>query len=186
MKTIKKFIQSAIIFCFVGYTGIVQASTFTVDKANSSVSIDVKATGDSFTGKLSSYTAVIQGNKSTKKPSKVTFEWDFTNLKTGKDRRDSKMLSWLETKTKGSFVLSSFTKRTDGRMWAKGSMTIHGVKQTVEFPAKVLVKGDQMTIRGTATIDTRKFNLPIIKMIGLLKVDPLVKVRFSLRGRLKG
>ncbi len=167
------------------FVGTLHASTFVLDKANSSVDIDVKATGDSFTGKLNSYTAVIKGNKDTKKPSKVTFDWDFSNLKTGKDKRDTKMISWLENKTKGNFVLSTFTKRTDGRMWAKGAMTIHGVKQTVEFPVKVISKGGKMTIRGTATIDTRKFKLPVIKMVGLFKVDPLVKVRFSLRGTLK-
>jgi len=169
----------------IAFSGALKASTFSVDKSNSSVSIDVKATGDSFVGKLNDYDAVIQGNKETKKPTKVTFAWKFTDLKTGKDKRDQKMISWLENKTKGSFVLDSFTKRTDGRTWAKGKMTIHGVAQTVEFPVKVISKGNKMSIRGTATIDTRKFNLPIIKMIGLFKVDPLVKVSFSLRGKLK-
>ena len=180
---LKKSIQ---LLSFAAIAGTLQASTFVLDKVNSSIAIDVKATGDSFTGQLNSYTAVIQGNKSSKKPSKVTFDWDFSDLKTGKDKRDAKMISWLESKTKGHFVLSTFTKRTDGRMWAKGEMTIHGVKQTVEFPVKVIAKSGKMTIRGTATIDTRKFSLPVIKMIGLFKVDPLVKVRFSLRGKIKG
>mgnify|MGYP000014665109 CR=1 FL=1 len=166
-------------------TILTQAETFTVDKVNSSVLIDVKATGDNFTGKLNSYQAVISGDKGSLKPSKVTFSWDFANLKTGKDDRDEKMISWLEKKTKGSFTLESFTKRTDGRMWAKGKMTIHGETQVVEFPAKVIAKGNRMTIRGTAEIDTRKFKLPIIKMVGLFKVNPLVNVRFSLRGTVK-
>ena len=182
MKTNKLTILAVSI---LGLLGNLHASTFVVDKANSSVQIDVKATGDSFTGKLNSYTAVIQGNQATKKPSKVTFSWDFLNLKTGKDKRDKKMISWLETKSKGSFALDSFTKRTDGRTWAKGKMTIHGVTQVIEFPAKVIAKGSKMTIRGTAVIDTRKHKLPVIKMVGLFKVDPLVTVRFSLRGTLK-
>ena len=182
MKILKLTI---IIASFVGVLGNLQASTFVVDKANSSVLIDVKATGDSFTGKLNTYTSVIQGNKTTKKPSKVTFNWDFSNLKTGKDKRDTKMISWLEKKSKGNFVLSSFTKRTDGRTWAKGKMTIHGVTQVIEFPTKVLAKGNKMTVRGSAVIDTRKHKLPVIKMVGLFKVDPLVTVRFTLRGTLK-
>ena len=185
MKTNFYFKTAALFMSFVGFSGSLAASTFVVDKANSRVSIDVKATGDSFVGKLNSYKASIQGNKETKKPSKVTFDWNFSDLKTGKDKRDTKMISWLENKTKGSFVLDSFTKRTDGRTWAKGSMTIHGVKQVVEFPVKVIAKGGKMSIRGTATLDTRKFNLPVIKMIGLFKVDPVVKVSFSLRGKLK-
>lgn len=185
MKTNKYYKAIILAVGLTSFVGSTQASTFVVDKANSSVLIDVKATGDSFTGKLNSYTAVIQGDENSKKPSKVTFGWDFLNLKTGKDKRDKKMISWLEKKSKGGFVLSSFTKRTDGRTWAKGEMTIHGVKQVVEFPAKVLVKGKRMTVRGSAVIDTRKFKLPIIKMVGLFKVDPLVTVRFTLRGNLK-
>ncbi|MCP5535664.1 MAG: YceI family protein [Akkermansiaceae bacterium] len=169
----------------VGVIGSLHATTFEVDKANSSVLIDVKATGDSFTGTLDSYTAVIEGDKASNKPSKVTFDWDFLNLKTGKDKRDTEMISWLEKKSKGNFTLDSFTKRTDGRTWAKGKITIHGVTQVIEFPAKVLAKGNKMTIRGTAVIDTRKHDLPIIKMIGLFKVNPLVTVRFTLRGTLK-
>lgn len=161
------------------------AETFVIDKTNSSVLIDVKATGDDFTGKLEKYSVSISGDRASLKPSKVVFEWDFLNLKTGKGKRDAEMIGWLEKKTAGSFVLGSFTKRTDGRMWAKGEMTIHGVKETVEFPVKVLAKGKRMTIRGTARLDTRKFGLPIIRMIGLFKVDPLVTVRFTLRGTLK-
>ncbi|MBT8045140.1 MAG: YceI family protein [Verrucomicrobiae bacterium] len=174
-----------IVVSLAAVIGNLQASSFIVDKANSSVLIDVKATGDDFTGKLNNYTAVIRGDKTSKKPSKVTFDWDFLNLKTGNEKRDAKMISWLDKKLKGSFVLSSFTKRTDGRTWAKGEITIHGVKQVIEFPAKVLARGNRMTIRGTAVIDTRKHQLPVIRMIGLFKVDPLVTVRFTLRGTLK-
>ena len=175
----------SLILASVSFLAPAQASTFAVDKAKSSVFIDVKATGDSFTGKLSSYTATIKGDKGSMKPSKVTFDWSFANLKTGKEKRDKKMISWLENQSKGSFVLDSFTKRTDGRTWAKGKMTIHGVTQTLEFPAKVIAKGNRMSIRGSAVIDTRKFKLPIIKMVGLFKVNPLVSVRFTLRGTLK-
>ncbi len=172
----------------VGFTCLANttyAGIFTVNKEKSSVSIDVKATGDNFTGTLKNFTASIQGNTKTMKPSKVSFEWDFLSLKTGKDKRDTKMISWLDKKTKGKFVLSSFTKRTDGAMWAKGTMTIHGVSKVLEFPAKVISKGNQMSIRGTAAIDTRLYDLPIIKMLGLFTVQPIVKVRFSLRGTVK-
>lgn len=165
--------------------GILQASTFEVDKNSSSVLVNVKATGEDFTAQLKDYDAVIQGDKDTLKPSKVTFSWDFSNLKTGKTKRDDKMLSWLENQTTASFVLDSFTKRVDGRMWAKGKMKIHGVTQVVEFPAKVIAKGDKMTIRGTAALDTRQYELPIIKMLKILKVEPIVQVGFSLRGHLR-
>lgn len=166
-------------------TNTTHAATFTVDKEKSTVQIDVKATGDSFTGNLNDYTASIQGSTQTMQPSKVSFKWDFVNLKTGKDKRDSKMIDWLSKKTTGEFSLISFTKRTDGAMWAKGTMTINGVAKELEFPAKVIAKGNQMSIRGTATIDTRTHDLPVIKMLGLFTVDPIVKVRFSLRGTVK-
>ena len=175
----------AISFSAIAFISQAQADTFSVDKGKSSVLIDVKATGDSFTGKLNTYKITIQGDKDSQKPSKVAMNWNFVNLKTGKSKRDSKMISWLEKKTNGSFVLTSFTKRTDGRMWAKGKMTMHGVTRDIEFPAKVIAKNGRMTVRGTAVVDTRKFKLPVIKMIGLFKVDPIVKIRFTFRGSLK-
>ncbi len=167
------------------FVSTLSAATFKVNKKKSSVLVDVKATVDSFTGKLTDYDATITGDKASKKPGKVRFNWDFKDLETGKDKRNKKMLSWLAKGNKGSFVLSSFTKRTDGRMWAKGKMTINKKTVPVEFPCKVLSRGNNMVIRGNATIDYRKFDLPIIKMIGLLKVNPIVKVRFTLRGTVK-
>lgn len=161
------------------------ASTFTVDKAKSSVEVDVKATGDNFTATLNKYDVMVTGNAATLQPEKVVFKWDFANLATGKEDRDEKMISWLENKTSGQFVIKSLTKKQDGRLWANGTMTIHGVNQDIEFPTKVLGKGENMTIRGTATIDTRKFNLPIIKMLKMFTVDPMVTVRFTLRGTVK-
>jgi polyisoprenoid-binding protein YceI len=188
LYSMKNYTKSMALVVALGITGLANtthAAKFTVDKEKSTVFVDVKATGDNFTGTLNNYTAAIEGDASAMKPSKVSFEWDFLSLKTGKDKRDAKMLDWLNKKTTGEFVLSSFTKRVDGAMWAKGTMTIHGVSKELEFPAKVISKGNQMSIRGTATIDTRLYELPIIKMLGLFTVDPIVKVRFSLRGTVK-
>jgi polyisoprenoid-binding protein YceI len=185
MKMYKKLMALVVAVGMSSLTNTTHAEVFTVDKKASSIQIDVKATGDNFTGTLNDYTASIQGNTKTMQATKVSFEWDFMNLKTGKDKRDSKMIDWLDKKTTGKFDLSSFTKRTDGAMWAKGMMTINGVSKEIEFPAKVIVKGNQMSIRGTATIDTRTHDLPIIKMLGLFTVDPIVKVRFSMRGTVK-
>jgi iron complex transport system substrate-binding protein len=35
---------------------------------------------------------------------------------------------------------------------------------------------------GDASLDTREFGLPVIRLFGLLKVDPVVRVRFHLQG----
>lgn len=166
-------------------TQIVTAETFVIDKEKSSVQVDVKATGDNFTATLNKYDSSITGDLATKKPAKVTFHWDFGDLATGKEKRDAKMLEWLVNGNQGDFTLSSFTKRTDGRMWAKGDMTINKKTTVVEFPCKVLVKDKMMILRGNAVLDTRKFDLPIIKMLKLFTVDPIVTVKFALKGSVK-
>ena len=181
----RNLFNSFIVSALLCSTATINAATIDINKAHSKVEIDVKATGDNFTGTLNSYTAALEGNKATKEPTKVTFEWNFANLDTGKEKRNAKMLSWLSNSTTGRFVLTSFTKRNDSRMWAKGTMTINKVDQVIEFPTKGLFKGDSATIRGAATIDTTQFNLPIIKMLGFLTVDPAVKIRFTLRGVIK-
>ena len=39
------------------------------------------------------------------------------------------------------------------------------------------------SLDGEAVLDTRDFGLPIIRMFGLLTVDPQVKVRFHLQAK---
>ncbi|MDO8545293.1 MAG: YceI family protein [Opitutaceae bacterium] len=154
-----------------------------VDPAQSRVEIAVKATVDSFTGKLTRYEpAIMVGDDGRVSSARVAFH--FRDVVTGKDSRDKAMHKWQQTDTfpDGAFVLSSLDAAAGPGYTASGRLTFHGITRDIRFPVSVTRDGAVYGIDGDATIDTREYGLPIIRMIGVLKVDPIVHVRFHLQG----
>lgn len=168
----------------LGMTLVAGAATLKPDKQRSRIQVDVKATGHNFTGDLKDYTLSATGDEATLVPSKLDLAWDFNDFKTGDEKRDKEMIKWLGGGTpKGSF---SFTKcwdeNTEGGN-AQGTLTINGVAKTISFPYKVKKEGDWVTLSGKVTIDHQNFNLPIIRSMALLTVDPKLVIRFHVVGK---
>ena len=97
------------------------------------------------------------------------------------------MNEWLETTKhpEGVFTLSALEPAADGRFEARGTFVLHGVSREIVFPVSVITDRTLYAIDGVATLDTQDFGLPVIRKFGLLKVDPVVKVRFHLQGTVK-
>ena len=155
-----------------------------IDSANSRVEVDVKATVDSFTGHLEHFAPAV----TVADDGHVTgarFAFQFTDLKTGKPKRDQAMHDWQQTPQfpDGEFVLGKLTKGAENQYTAEGTLRLHGVTQPISFPLSIIVDRDVYALDGDAVVDTRKFGLPIIRMMVVIKVDPEVHVRFHLQGR---
>lgn len=180
----KALFLAAFILSAVSVFAQVTGRTLTIDKSRSRVDIDVKATVDSFVGKLENYEAKILVDPDKKEPVSASFAFRFLDVKTGKDDRDKKMHAWMDTPKfpDGLFTLESLTRK-DGALVAKGTLKLHGQEKALSFPVKLSQDGDLYSIEGEAVVDTRGFGLPVIRMALVLKVDPLVKVRFHLEGR---
>jgi polyisoprenoid-binding protein YceI len=154
------------------------------DPAQSTVDVVVKATVDSFTGRLAAYeltgTVDEQGRF---RSARLTFR--FRDVLTGKPKRDAKMHEWQGTAQfpDARFELVSLTDLPDATCRAAGRLTFHGVTREVSFPVRIGREGDVHAIDGEAAIDTRDFGLPVIRLIGVLKVDPVVRVRFHFQGK---
>lgn len=158
------------------------ASALKIDRSRSFVDVDVKATVDSFTGRLEQYDAAI-GLDESGKIRTAQFSFKFADLKTGKDERDHKMLEWLGgAEPDGRFELGALALTPDGQGHATGRFTMHGNAQLIEFPVNVTQADGAFTITGAATLRYTDWGLKVIRMFGLLKVDPEVKVRFKLIG----
>lgn len=156
-----------------------------IDRARSFVDVEVKATVDSFTGRLEKYQAAITADSATKRIKAAKFEFRFADLKTGKPDRDAKMLAWLGSpEAAGVFDLGVLALTPDGQGQANGRLTFHGVSERIEFPVTVVRDGLGYTIKGEAEIDHRNWGLKVIRMMGLLKVDPVVRVKFQVVGEL--
>jgi polyisoprenoid-binding protein YceI len=175
----------AAIFLLWGAVGLPAAeSALAIEREQSSISIEVKATVDSFVGYLADYAPEIRVDAEGRVVSaRVAFR--FRDVRTGKDKRDRAMHDWQQTEKfpDGEFVLTSLTPGRNNRMEAKGRLNFHGITRELAMPVSFIREGARLSIDGDAAIDTRDFGLPVIRMMGLLKVDPIVHVRFHLQGR---
>jgi polyisoprenoid-binding protein YceI len=160
------------------------AAQLVCDPAQSRVEIIVKATVDSFTGRLAKFDPdVTVGADGRIAAARVRFK--FADVQTGKEKRDKAMHEWQQTELfpDGEFELVSLSPGNDATWRAQGRLTLHGRTQLLDFPVTIVTQQEICAIDGEAVVDTREFGLPVIRMMGLLKVDPLVHVRFHLQGR---
>jgi polyisoprenoid-binding protein YceI len=158
-----------------------------VDVAQSRVDVAVKVTVDSFVAKLTRYDAAVMVADDGRITS-ARLGFKFHDIETGKESRDKAMHKWQQTETypEGQFVLTALQPANGNGFTAFGRLMLHGVTREIQFPVSVTRDGDRLAIDGDAPIDVREFGLPVIRMLGLLKVDPLVHVRFHLQGRAEG
>lgn len=157
-----------------------------IDPAQSSVEVVVRATVDSFTGKLDAYVADISVEPASHQIVSAAFAFKFADVHTGKADRDQAMLDWEEVATHpdANFQLLRLVPSPAGSLLATGRLTLHGVTRELTFPVSVTHEGERYGIDGAVTLDTRLFGLPLIRKFMVLKVDPEVLVRFHLQGSL--
>ncbi len=184
MKHVPLVLFSSCLFAFSLAPAATVTRTLQIDPLQSRVDISVQATVDSFTGHLQHCEPVITlGDDGTITAVRVSFH--FRDVATGKAKRDAAMHEWQATDKfpDGEFVLASLAPVQPGQFKARGRLTFHGVTHELAFPVAITTDHALYAIDGEAALDTREFGLPVIRMFGLLKVDPLVKVSFHLQGR---
>jgi polyisoprenoid-binding protein YceI len=156
-----------------------------VDASRSRIEVDAKATGHSFAGSLGKYAIKVEGDAVSHQPSALDLTWDFTDLKTGDEKRDKEMIKWLGGGTpKGSFTFVKSWDEKPGGGNAQGTLILNGVSKSVYFPYTVTVDGDWVTIDGKVSLDYQNFKLPLIRAMVVMTVDPKLVVRFHLVGKI--
>lgn len=152
------------------------------DPARSYVDADVKVTVGDFTAHLDRYD--LQATIDAKNKIKTgVLAFKFADLKTGKPDRDAKMIEWLGGgDPAGRFEIGIIALTPDGQGRVTGNLTFHGTSALVEFPVNVQRDGDDYTVTGEVTVDYRNWNLKVLRIAGLIKVAPEVKVRFKFAG----
>jgi polyisoprenoid-binding protein YceI len=162
------------------------AATLEVDKTRSKIQVDAKATGHAFTGTLKAYTVKATGDAAKLKPDSLELSWNFSDLDTDDDGRDKEMIKWLGGGApKGSFKFVKFWTDKAGVDNAQGTLTIHGVSKTVYFPFTVKKDGEWVTATGKVEMDYKDFDLPLVRAMVVMTVDPKVVVNFQLVGKVK-
>lgn len=180
----KRILRGVAVWLAVTVAAVAGERVLAVDPALSRVEIQVKATVDSFTGKLAAYDAQLTFDDAAGRVTAVAFRFHFADVKTGKSDRDAQMHEWQQTAKfpDAGYTLTALAPGADGRLTATGVFKLHGVERTLTFPVAVTADKAVFAIDGETKIDTREFGLPVIRKFAVLKVDPIVVVRFHLQG----
>jgi len=154
-----------------------------IDTNHSHLKATAQATGHSFEAVATKFQMDLTVNESTGTPETAKVRFNLADLKTGKEKRDTEMLHWLESEHYNdiSFEFNGFTDSTNKT--AKGTIAIHGVKKELEFPVNYELKDHQFTISGNFKIDTTDFGLKIIKKMLFLTVEAGLDIEFKVTGR---
>jgi polyisoprenoid-binding protein YceI len=184
-RRVKTLFCLPLLFALVAEAGAA-TQRLMVDRVHSQVEVAVHATVDSFTAKLGDYDAQIDVDPATAQVTGAQFRFRFADLKTGKERRDREMHEWQRTEEypEGEFVLATLEPAAEGRFTARGKLRLHGVVKEISFPVSVTTDHTLFAVDGSPVLDTRDFGLPVIRKFALLKVDPIVTVRFHLQASL--
>lgn len=178
-------IITRLLFALILLGGVVaQAAELKVDLSKSSIVTEVKASPPhSFEVILKDYT-VSAAIDETAALTAANLSFRFVDLNSDNGSRDKKMFSWMDTETNPdvSFVMTESIVR-DGKMVAKGNLTMHGIRRAIEIPYSVSMVNGGVVLDGTAQIDHRDWNLEIIKLL-IFKVKPSLVVRIHIEGTL--
>ena len=166
--------------------GLSHAATLEVDPGHSRIQVDAKATGHAFTGTLEKFSAKVAGDAGTLAPAAFELSWNFVDLKTADTDRDAQMIKWLGGgQPQGSFKFVKSWTDKQGVTNAQGTLTIHGVATTVYFPYTVKKDRDTVTLSGKVSLDYQTFNLPLVRAMVVMTVDPQLVVNFQVTGKVK-
>ncbi len=153
------------------------------DLPQSRVEISVKATLDAFLSRLRVFEPMVTVDDEGQVVA-AEFHFRFADIATGKPKRDHALHEWQQSDVfpDSHFVLSKLVTTAEGYLQAKGKLTLHGVTREISFPVWIAHDAGVIAIDGDALLDVRSFGLPVPRLYWILKVDPLVRVRFHLQG----
>lgn len=177
------------ILCLAAIAAVARADEpreLQLDLERSVIEVEVKATFDSFAGRLDHFKSEILVDAAADRVEHAQVEFAFADLKTGRARRDRDMLEWEEAvdHPRVRFRLDRLERTRGAPVTAHGWLALHGVEHAVSFPVSFLVDGAIYAIDGEVALDYRDYGLPVIRKFLLVTVDPHLRVRFHLQGTL--
>jgi polyisoprenoid-binding protein YceI len=160
-----------------------------MDAERSTIEVEIRDTFGSFTGRIRQFEALVSIDLAGPAVERAQVNFKFADLRTGRERRDRDMLEWenhaqhpvVRFQLERMEVMSNGPMRS--RTQARGRLVIHGVEHSVMFPITFLVEGRVCSIDGEVDLDYRDYGLPVIRKYLMLTVDPHLRVRFHLQGR---
>ncbi|TVR50782.1 MAG: YceI family protein, partial [Puniceicoccaceae bacterium] len=146
---------------------------------------EVRPTAHRFQASVSTFEAAIAWDPQAGSIAAAELSFDLAALTTGHPRRDREMLRWLDAEThpRARFRLIELEQIDDGLL-AHGRFLLHGREQPLTLRLALSGQADTLGVEGTATLDHRDWDLPRIRTLLVMTVDPVLKVHFSLQASL--
>lgn len=163
-----------------------ESRVLVLDPERSTIEVQVHATFDSFAGKLTRFQTDIAVDPAHQRTTRARISFNFADLQTGRERRNRDMLVWTENDRFPTveFEMASMESPTEGPALIHGNLRLHGITHATTFPVSYLVDDRLQAFDGEVVIDYRDYGLPIIRKFYLITVDPVLRIRFHLQGRL--
>jgi polyisoprenoid-binding protein YceI len=159
----------------------------TIDRERSHIEAAAKSTMEDFTAKLSYFEGTIQVDPTAKSVGSAQLKFRFADVKTGSNSRDAKMHRWQQTDQFPDcvYVLDALLHATGGSFRARGKFIFHGITREISFPVTLRFEDKGICkIDGDLQLDTRQYELPIVRLLGVFTVAPFVQVKFHIEGHL--
>ncbi len=177
------FLLSYFAILFPSSSEALNYSNIKIDKQKSKITANVKvAFFHKFITVLKDYTYDFKYSVSERKIIKADFSFDLTDLKTGINARDRKMLRWLQNEKfpRAEFKLMNSEIKKE-KYHVKGLFQLHGIRKEIIIISSITTKGKQIKIDGETEFLYTDYDLSIIRML-LLKVKPKLKIKFHFEG----
>lgn len=166
-------------------TGVLSASTIELmpDRDLSTIEAEMSASPPhKFTGVVSDYALDLRFDEESGRLSVADFRFNFSDFDTDNDKRDRKMLKWLDHVSwpDAQFTLVRVDETGEGLV-AVGEFTMHGLTKTVEIPFSMTLKSGRFTLDAATTLDHRDWELPKVRLL-IFTVNPELEIRIHLEG----
>lgn len=166
-------------------TGVLSASTIELmpDRDLSTIEAEMSASPPhKFTGVVSDYALDLRFDEESGRLSVADFRFNFSDFDTDNDKRDRKMLKWLDHVSwpDAQFTLVRVDESGEGLV-AVGEFTMHGLTKTVEIPFSMTLKSGRFTLDAATTLDHRDWELPKVRLL-IFTVNPELEIRIHLEG----
>jgi polyisoprenoid-binding protein YceI len=151
------------------------------------LSFSAHATAGDFVGATSTVSGMVGGSAANPHG---WVEAPVTTLTTHNDRRDRDMRASLEPAAyptirfdlTGATVTSGDGPGDTFSVTLHGTLAIHGVTREVSPPATIVMHGDTILVVASFPLDVRDYKVGgLTKMLGVLRMDPMIGVRVNLR-----
>lgn len=136
---------------------MLKVGNWTLVPSESHIKFTATQTGDVFTGEFKAFEAVISFDPDDVEGASVTATIDMSSFEAGDDERNGALPSkdWFFVKShpKAVFQSDNFTKLSDDKYEAAGTLTLKGKTQALTLPFELNIEGTRAVMKGSVSLN---------------------------------